>query len=71
MYVAFITMGFGYLFLSSNWFIGLTWLLGTVLSIVTRYEAEETMMIDQFGDEYRAYMQRTGKFFPQVGSRPR
>ncbi len=27
---------------------------------------EETMMIEQFGEEYRSYMQRTGRFFPRL-----
>lgn len=27
---------------------------------------EEQMMIDQFGDEYREYMNRTGRFFPRI-----
>jgi protein-S-isoprenylcysteine O-methyltransferase Ste14 len=27
---------------------------------------EETMMIEQFGEEYRSYMQRTGRFSPLI-----
>ena len=27
---------------------------------------EEQMLLDQFGDEYRDYMMRTGRFFPQL-----
>jgi protein-S-isoprenylcysteine O-methyltransferase Ste14 len=27
---------------------------------------EETMMIEQFGDEYRSYIRRTGRFFPLI-----
>jgi protein-S-isoprenylcysteine O-methyltransferase Ste14 len=30
-----------------------------------RIPKEEQMMIGEFGDEYRAYMQRTGRFFPK------
>jgi protein-S-isoprenylcysteine O-methyltransferase Ste14 len=26
---------------------------------------EEQMLIDQFGDEYRAYMRRTGRLIPK------
>ena len=27
---------------------------------------EEKLMIDQFGDEYRDYMKRTGRFLPRL-----
>ena len=27
---------------------------------------EESMMIDQFGEEYRVYMKRTGRFLPRL-----
>lgn len=30
---------------------------------------EEAMLTDQFGDEYRAYMRRTGRFFPPIRHR--
>jgi len=39
-----------------------------VLSIagtVARVPKEEQMMLEAFGDEYKAYMQRTGRFFPK------
>jgi protein-S-isoprenylcysteine O-methyltransferase Ste14 len=32
---------------------------------VTRVNDEEQMMIEQFGDEYINYMQKTGRFFPR------
>jgi protein-S-isoprenylcysteine O-methyltransferase Ste14 len=28
---------------------------------------EEEMMLERFGDEYRAYMERTGCLFPRFG----
>jgi len=33
----------------------------------TRAPREEQMMLERFGDEYRAYMKRTGRFFPLWG----
>jgi protein-S-isoprenylcysteine O-methyltransferase Ste14 len=30
---------------------------------------EEVMMIEQFGDEYRAYMKKTGRFLPRLSSK--
>jgi len=32
---------------------------------LVRVGPEEQMMIDRFGDEYREYMERTGRLFPK------
>jgi protein-S-isoprenylcysteine O-methyltransferase Ste14 len=54
--------------LTSNWLVGF---LGSVylLLIAERTGHEERMMLDEFGDEYREYMQRTGRYFPRLLSR--
>jgi protein-S-isoprenylcysteine O-methyltransferase Ste14 len=65
MYTSFISLWVGFLFLSGNWFIGLTGILGFVWAIVVRTPKEEQMMIDRFGDEYIAYMKRTGRYLPR------
>jgi len=39
-----------------------------VAGAVARIPREEQMMIEGFGDEYTAYMQRTGRFFPKFRS---
>lgn len=65
MYMAFITLGFGYLFLPANWFIGGMWLFGSLLTLLSRHEEEEEMLIEEFGDDYSNYVERTGKFFPR------
>ena len=65
MYTSFVLLWVGYFFLSTNWFIGLTGVLGFVLAIVVRTPKEEQMMIDRFGDEYIAYMKRTGRYLPR------
>ena len=33
-------------------------------------EEEERMLLETFGDEYREYMRRTGRFFPKIWERP-
>jgi len=33
--------------------------------LVARVPQEEQMMLEQFGDEYREYMRRTGRFLPK------
>jgi protein-S-isoprenylcysteine O-methyltransferase Ste14 len=38
---------------------------GAVVILVARVPREEKMMIEQFGDEYRGYMGRTGRFLPK------
>ena len=49
---------------------GLWWLgIGLVLVfgvLLWRTPKEEANLIAQFGDEYRAYMQRTGRYWPKV-----
>ncbi len=51
--------------LTANWiFVGITVL--TIAGTVARVPKEEQMMIEAFGDEYKAYMQRTGRFFPKL-----
>jgi protein-S-isoprenylcysteine O-methyltransferase Ste14 len=50
--------------LTANWiFVGVCVL--TLVGLLWRIPREEQMMIEAFGDEYKAYMQRTGRFFPK------
>lgn len=65
MYSAFFLVGIGFLLLSANAFIGITY-LGTLLwMVLARVSLEEKMMLDRFGDSYRRYMQTTGRLFPR------
>jgi protein-S-isoprenylcysteine O-methyltransferase Ste14 len=36
------------------------------IALAIRLPKEEANLVARFGDEYRAYMQRTGKFFPKL-----
>jgi protein-S-isoprenylcysteine O-methyltransferase Ste14 len=36
----------------------------SVLLIVVRIPREERMMLEEFGEEYRIYMKRTGRLLP-------
>lgn len=50
--------------LAANWFIGIGGVL--VLSLlVIRTTKEEQMLIARFGDDYRNYMAKTGRFIPR------
>jgi protein-S-isoprenylcysteine O-methyltransferase Ste14 len=65
MYTSFFALLASYFLLTANWLIGL-WGLGYSLLIVERAGHEEQMLIERFGDEYRAYIQRTGRFLPRL-----
>jgi protein-S-isoprenylcysteine O-methyltransferase Ste14 len=49
---------------TANWFF-VAFALLAIAATVARVPKEEQMMIEEFGEEYRAYMQRTGRFFPK------
>ncbi len=66
MYSSFYLLHIAVFFLTANWFIGITWILGLSLIIFLRVNREEAMLLDRFGDEYRVYMCRTGRFLPPV-----
>ncbi len=51
--------------LLQNWIAGPLDLLVFILFYTLRVRAEEQMMLDKFGDEYRKYMQNTGAIFPK------
>lgn len=55
----------GFSLLAKNWFLAiLTVLAFSLLNL--RLPKEEAKLIERFGDEYRNYMQRTGKFLPRL-----
>lgn len=52
--------------LTENWFIGGFFLGALTLIVATRLKREEQVMLEKFGDEYRTYMQQTGRFLPRL-----
>ena len=67
MYTAISLQGLASFLLSANWVIGISGLGIGILS-VARVGEEEALMVDEFGDEYRAYMERTGRFLPLMNA---
>jgi protein-S-isoprenylcysteine O-methyltransferase Ste14 len=57
----FITFGM----MADNWFIALLGVL-TFIVMAIRTPKEEANLIEKFGDEYREYMKRTGRFLPRL-----
>jgi protein-S-isoprenylcysteine O-methyltransferase Ste14 len=68
MYSVFYLYMIGILLLTGNWLIGGLMLAGLTLVLVTRLEREENTMLEKFGDRYREYMKRTGRFLPPIGA---
>jgi protein-S-isoprenylcysteine O-methyltransferase Ste14 len=52
--------------LTANWLIGVSSVLVLVL-LAFRTPKEERMLIERFGDDYRRYMAKTGRFVPRIG----
>lgn len=52
--------------MADNWFVILLGALAFIVMAI-RSPKEEANLIEKFGDEYRDYMKRTGRFFPKPG----
>ena len=64
IYTTYFAWTVSFFLLTANGFIGLV-LLALSILLASRVEGEEAMVLERFGDEYRAYMQRTGRFLPR------
>ena len=64
-YCAFILAVLANSTVPANWFILLTG-VSAWLVMVFRTNKEEENLIARFGDDYRGYMERTGRFFPRL-----
>jgi protein-S-isoprenylcysteine O-methyltransferase Ste14 len=67
MYTALILFVIAWFLASANWLVGLPGVLGLAAILINRVDREEALMIEQFGDQYRAYAQSTGRFLPKLG----
>jgi protein-S-isoprenylcysteine O-methyltransferase Ste14 len=66
IYTAFLLILGSTLLISANWLIGLAWISMTALEVASRIGFEESLMLEYFGDQYRAYMKRTGRLLPKL-----
>ncbi len=62
IYAAIILWSAGLALITANWFIAFI-PLAFALFFILRVPDEEKMMVEAFGDEYRDYMKRTGRFW--------
>ena len=63
-YVSFALAVLANSLVTANWFLFVTGSVVFVL-LVIRTRKEEDKLIERFGDDYREYMKRTGRFFPR------
>ena len=65
LYSGYFVMVFGATLLMSNWFPAVSGAAALTL-VVIRTRIEEEKLIERFGDEYQAYMNRVGRFLPRL-----
>lgn len=63
LYTAMIGWAVAIVLLTANWIFFAIAVL-SIIGTVRRVPQEEQMMVEAFGDEYRNYIQRTGRYFP-------
>jgi len=66
MYTSLFLFTLAWLLASANWLVGLPGVIGLSVIVINRIQAEEAVMLEQFGEQYRAYMQHTGRFLPRL-----
>jgi protein-S-isoprenylcysteine O-methyltransferase Ste14 len=66
MYSAFWLWAIAQALLLPNWIAGFAGLAGFGTLFFGRVAREERMMLETFGDSYRAYMAQTGRVFPRI-----
>ena len=65
MYTAMFGVGIALALLTAKWCFVL-FAVAMIAGFVARAPREERMMVEAFGEEYRVYQQRTGRFFPKL-----
>lgn len=66
MYSSFLLIALGQAFLLPNWVAGLSGLAGFAILFLMRVGVEERMMLENFGEEYRAYSRKTKRIIPYI-----
>ena len=59
-------LGLAQALLLQNWIAGLSGFVSFALLYFLRVPREEQMMLEEFGEPYRAYMERTGRVIPRL-----
>lgn len=64
MYVGLGLLGITWLLFTDNWAVGAALFGFIVFVALVRVPHEERVLVEHFGDDYRQYMARTGRFLP-------
>jgi protein-S-isoprenylcysteine O-methyltransferase Ste14 len=67
-YIVVFLWGLSLSLVTANWLLALLGVTAVTM-LVIRTRVEEAKLADRFGDEYRVYARRTGRFFPLFGRR--
>jgi protein-S-isoprenylcysteine O-methyltransferase Ste14 len=67
MYASMWLWGMAQTLLLQNWIAGWAGLVLFLPMYVLRVPREEQMMVEQFGETYREYINRTGRVVPRLG----
>lgn len=65
MYLVYFIFNLGLFLICLNLILLVIIILG-LITVASRMRVEEEMMIEQFGDAYRKYMEHTGRLFPKL-----
>jgi protein-S-isoprenylcysteine O-methyltransferase Ste14 len=71
MYASQLLFGISQAFLLHNWIAGIGGFTAFLLLYFIRVPKEEVMMLDQFGDQFRGYCERTGRILPRLAGQHR
>jgi protein-S-isoprenylcysteine O-methyltransferase Ste14 len=66
IYGKLLLWGVAQMLLLQNWIAGPSGLVFALAFYLARVRREEAMLLDQFGDSYRVYMERTGRLLPRL-----
>jgi protein-S-isoprenylcysteine O-methyltransferase Ste14 len=66
MYSSFFLLGLAQMLLLPNWLAGISGVMGAGVLFAFRVLREERMMLESFGEEYRAYMTHTKRIIPWI-----
>lgn len=66
IYGKLLLWGVAQILLLQNWIAGPSGLVFALAFYLARVGREEAMLLEQFGDSYRVYMERTGRLLPRV-----
>ena len=66
MYAAHILWAVAQILIIPNWIAGFSFIVVMIPHYLLRVDKEEQIMIDQFGNDYKDYAEKTGRIFPRM-----